>query len=123
VRYRGIEVGQVNAVRIVDTGVQLDLDIKRADAPLRTADQIRLASNGLFGDNEVEIVPGSVKAPKLTPDGWLTGFPPDTLAAIREAVAAEYVRQAFDQLTTRDSASPAAKHADSFHPSAARPRR
>src|SRR3954452_9784412 len=73
VRYRGIEVGQVNAVRIVDTGVQLDLDIKRADAPLRTADQIRLASNGLFGDNEVEIVPGSVKAPKLTPDGWLTG--------------------------------------------------
>src|SRR3569832_70596 len=95
VRFRGIEVGRVNAVRIVDSGVQLDLAIERADAPLRTADRVRLAPSGLFGDNEVELVPGSVKAPKLAPNGWLAAVPLDTLAAIREAVAAEYVRQAF----------------------------
>jgi hypothetical protein len=123
VRYRGIEVGQVNAVRIVDSGVQVALVIERADAPLRTADQVRVATGGSFGDNEVEIVPGSVKTPKLAPNGWLAAYPIDTLASIREAVAAEYVRQAFAQFTTRDSVSPAAKHADSLRPSAARPRR
>jgi hypothetical protein len=78
--------------------------------------------SGLFGDNEVELVPGSVKPPNLVPNGWLASFPPDTLAAIREAMAAEYVRQAFSQVTTRDSGSSAAKHVDSLHSPAARPR-
>lgn len=120
VRYRGIEVGRVTAVRIVDTGVQLDLAIQRADAPLRTADQVRAVPTGIFGDRQVEIVPGPVSAPKLAPDGWLVASPPDTLAAIRDAVIGAVVQSAFDRLATRDSASGTRQRANSVHPPASR---
>jgi phospholipid/cholesterol/gamma-HCH transport system substrate-binding protein len=122
VRYRGIEVGRLTTMRIVDSGVRLDLDIQRADAPLRTADQVRIAPVGIFGDAEVEIVPGPVSAPKLASNGWLAASPPDTLAAIRDAVIAAMVKNSFDRLGVfRDSASLSQKRADSVHPPPTRP--
>jgi ABC-type transporter Mla subunit MlaD len=118
VRYRGIEVGRVTTVRIVDTGVQLDLAIQRADAPLRTSDQVRVAQVGMFGEREVEIVPGALSAPKLASNGWLAATPPDTLAAFRDAVIGAVVKNAFDRLGVFDSASRSQPRATSAHPPA-----
>jgi ABC-type transporter Mla subunit MlaD len=121
VRFRGIEVGKVTTVRIVDSGVRLDLDIERADAPLRSADQVRIAAAGMFGDAEVEIVPGPASAPKLASDGWLPAFPPDTLAALREELMGAIAKATFGRLGVHDSASAAQQRADSVHPPPARP--
>ncbi len=120
VRYRGIEVGKLTTMRIVDSGVRLDLDIERADAPLRTSDQVRITAVGMFAEPEVEIVPGSVSAPRLASNGWLAAVPPDTLAALREELIGAMVKNTFDRLGVHDSATPSQKRADSVHPPPAR---
>jgi len=120
VRYRGIVVGKLTTMRIVDSGLRLDLDIQRGDAPLRAADQVRISPVGIFGDAEVEIVPGPVSAPRLASNGWLAASPPDTLEAIREAVIAAMVKNTFDRLGVHIDDSGAKAHVGSVHPPATR---
>jgi len=120
VRYRGIAVGQVNAVRIVDSGVQLDLSIYRADAPLRTADRVRVVREGIMGDQAVDVVPGPLSAPKLGSSGWLAAVPPDSLAAIREALSKAYAKEALDRFGALLSTAHPRVLADSVHSPAGR---
>ncbi|HEX7941423.1 MAG TPA: MCE family protein [Gemmatimonadaceae bacterium] len=115
VRYRGIDVGRVTSVRIVDTGVRLDLDIQRADAPLRAADNVRVVAMGMFGDREVEIVPGPVGAPRLALDGWLPATPPDTMAMIRDIVSEALAKQALAWVDTLIRTSRLQIRLDSAH--------
>jgi len=120
VRYRGIVVGSVKTVRIVDSGVRLDLGIERADAPLRTGDQVRITSVGMFGDREVDIVPGPLNTPRLATEGSLRAYPPDTLAAIREALVGAVVKNAFERLGVFDTARAPGQRTSSLQPPAAR---
>jgi ABC-type transporter Mla subunit MlaD len=122
VRYRGIDVGRVTSVRIVDTGVRLDLDIRRPDVPLRAADNVRVMNIGMFGDREVEIVPGPASAQRLSPDGWLLASPPDSLAEIRQIVSEALAKQALARVDTLIRTSHIQIHLDSAHAPATRMR-
>jgi hypothetical protein len=69
----------------------------------------RVTPVGIFGDREVDIVPGPLHAPKLAADGWLAAYPPDTLAAIREAIGGAVVGNAFERVGILDTAPTSAK--------------
>ena len=121
VRYRGIVVGTVKSARIVDSGVRLDLGIERADAPLRRGDRVRMTNVGIFGDREVEIVPGPLHTPRLAAEDNLSAYPPDTLAAIREALIGAVVKNAFERLGVFDTVPASRKPTSSGQPTPARP--
>lgn len=64
VTLRGVRVGQVEAVRLVPDGVELDLRV-RADVALPEDAVVVLQPASLFGDWQATIVPGSTR-PGLT---------------------------------------------------------
>ena len=91
VTYRGIEVGKVERIRFADTAVQVEFRLTRSDVPLRTRDQVHIASLGLLGDKAMDILPGPVTAPLLQPSDTLAAAPADSLNAVRAAVGDEIV--------------------------------
>lgn len=58
VNLRGVRVGEVDAIRLVEDGVELDLRL-RADVRLPPSPVVVLQPSTLFGDWQATIVPGS----------------------------------------------------------------
>jgi ABC-type transporter Mla subunit MlaD len=96
VRYRGVQIGQVERVSFADSVVHITIGLTRSDVPLRTRDGIRLAAEGLFGDRTLDVIPGPVTAPALRRGGTLGAAPRDSAAELRrevlEAAAAAALR-------------------------------
>ena len=96
VRYRGVQIGQVEQVAFVDSVVHLTVGLTRPDVPLRSGDGVRLAADGLFGDRTLDVVPGPVTSPELRNGGTLGAAPRDSVAQLRrevlEATAAAALR-------------------------------
>lgn len=70
VRYGGMEVGKVSAVKIAEPDHSyLEIGIRiNAKTPVKTDSEAYLSSVGLLGDFYIEISPGSPQAPEL-PEG------------------------------------------------------
>jgi ABC-type transporter Mla subunit MlaD len=96
VRYRGVQIGQVERISFADSVVHLTIRLTRSDVPLRTRDGIRLAAEGVFGDHTLDVIPGPVTAQVLRRNGTLGVAPRDSAAELRrevlEAAAAAALR-------------------------------
>lgn len=67
VRYRGVVVGRVKGVTLVDSErVAIDLDIVEG-TPIKTDTKATISSQGLTGLSYIELSGGSVEAPPLLP--------------------------------------------------------
>lgn len=87
VTLRGVRVGQVEAVRLMADGVELDLSL-RADAPLPADPLVVLQPASLFGDWQAIIVPAGQR-PRATrevplPPGRIPGVALADFAAMAE---------------------------------------
>ncbi len=87
VTLRGVRVGQVEAVRLVSDGVELDLRL-RADSPLPESPVVVLQPASLFGDWQAVIVPASQRPRAVSeedlPPGQLPGVALADFAAMAE---------------------------------------
>jgi ABC-type transporter Mla subunit MlaD len=87
VNFRGLAVGTVTHLAFEGgghDGIVASLTISRPDATIRVADRVAVRRNGLFGDNEIQIVPGSASAAVATSGTTLAAEPRDTLS-VRQA--------------------------------------
>lgn len=105
VTFRGIAVGTVTHVGFADDGLRLTIALSRRDVPLRSGDGVRATPNGIFGDLDVEIVPGPASAPPLAAGGSLGEAAPDSAAIRQRALADAFVRRLGDAFQS-DSARP-----------------
>ena len=81
VQYAGVEVGKVQAVRIVypkdHTSPMVELSLRLPSrVTVRADDEASISTFGLLGEKYLEITPGPGAGPMLAPDGLLTGKPP-----------------------------------------------
>jgi ABC-type transporter Mla subunit MlaD len=103
VLFRGIDIGTIQRVTLMHSGVRLTLRIRRPDAPLRVGDRVALRTLGILGDNVVDIVPASGPAPPLPDSAVRPAMPPDSLAPAREAAARAIVDAMIGRAFRRDS--------------------
>jgi ABC-type transporter Mla subunit MlaD len=92
VRYRGVEVGEVQQVYFTPGGVRIDLLIERGDAPIRAQDTVRLASVGPFGAQVVDIHPGPQTAPLIRRGSTLPKVEPESTVSLPVSVWRSIVR-------------------------------
>ncbi len=81
-QYRGIEVGWVKQVYFTPGGVRIDLHIDRNDVPIRSQDTVRITAIGAFGEQVVDIHPGSQTAPLLAHDATLPKVRPESTVSL-----------------------------------------
>ena len=121
VRFRGLAVGQVDDVAFTDTSVRVTIRITRADVPMRRGTAARIGPTGIFGDNDVELVPSATpSAPPLPPGSTLERAGPDSAQLAAEARAAAVrnalARDIIEGRTGRDSGTATAgTRPDSAH--------
>jgi len=89
VQYAGVEVGKVQALRIVHPKDQptpkVELLVQLPSRiTVRSDDEASISTFGLLGEKYLEIRPGSGAGPILGPDGQLTGKPPVSTEKIIE---------------------------------------
>ena len=65
VTYRGLNIGNVENLRIDRGRVIAELRIRRADGKIRQDDTLRVRSVGIFGDVSLDFTPGDASAPFL----------------------------------------------------------
>ena len=63
VTYRGLLVGRVERLRIIEGRVVAHIEFEHEDVELRVADTIRARTLGLLGDKVLDITPGPRTAP------------------------------------------------------------
>lgn len=85
VRFRGTDIGRVQAVTPARTGARLSLLLART-APVRAGDHVAVRPDGIFGATFVDIVPGPDTAPLIQARGTLAALPLDSPARTRDAV-------------------------------------
>ena len=81
VQYAGVEVGKVQAVRIVQPKDQpipkVELMVQLPSRiSVRADDDVSISTFGLLGEKYLEISPGTGEGPILGPEGQLVGKPP-----------------------------------------------
>ncbi len=89
VTYRGLEVGRVAEMRIVDGGIEVIMRITRDDLRLRKGDQVRTYLPALLSSvSNLEIGPGPRDAALLQPGEKLTAAPPGPAVSAKDLVDA-----------------------------------
>ena len=106
VKFRGIDIGLVRKLTLLRSGVRLELLIQRPDAPLQINDRVAVRPTGTFGDEVVEIVPGPASGPPLRDRDSLQSVPPDSLAAVRDALTRAIAHQLSERWGRTDSTKP-----------------
>jgi len=105
VTYRGLEVGRVSEMRIVDGGIEVVMAITRDDLRLRKGDLVRTYFPALFSKvSNVEIVPGPSDAALLLPGEKLTAAPPSRTVLAKDLV--EALRAVATAPSTRPATQP-----------------
>ncbi len=113
VQYRGIDIGLVKEVYFTNGGVRIDLLILRKDAPIRTQDTVRIVPVGAFGEQVVDIRPGSQSAPLIAMGGGtLPAVQPESTVAV-PIEALRSVMRTLNTVIERDSAGTIRIRADS----------
>lgn len=67
ITYGGLNIGNVERLRIDQGRVIAELRIRRKDGKIRQDDTLRIRSVGLFGDVSLDFTPGDTAAPFLEP--------------------------------------------------------
>src|SRR5215472_19169016 len=65
VTYRGVSVGRVAAMRLTDTGIEVDLDISTSAPPIPASTQAAVADLSAVGEQYVDLRPVSATGPDL----------------------------------------------------------
>lgn len=65
VTYRGLNIGNVERLRIDRGRVIAELRVRREDGKIRQDDTLRIRSVGIFGDVSLDFTPGNPSAPFL----------------------------------------------------------
>ena len=76
VTYRGLAIGYVERMRIVQGRIIAELRIRRSDAELRRGDTLRIRTMGIFGDKTLDFSPGPLSAPLLQPTDTIVTVSP-----------------------------------------------
>jgi len=117
VLYQGVEVGRVTGVSLEQPSpeaaarVRVSLAIDDPEIRLREADRFHVASEGVMGEDVVEIVPAPQPSPALASGDTVAGVPPiltrmedalDEAAESAREFVSEAVRQALETLGRED---------------------
>ena len=85
VTYRGVSVGRVGAMRLTDTGIEVNLDISDSAPPIPTALHASVADLSAVGEQYVDLLPKVLDAASR-----LAEAPNDaTMSALAERTAAD----------------------------------
>jgi ABC-type transporter Mla subunit MlaD len=98
VRLGGIDIGIVEKLTLGHSGVRATLLIQRSDAPIQINDRVAVRPVGIFGAQEVEIIPASTDGPPLRNRDTLHAAPSDSMATTREALSRAVIREFTKQL-------------------------
>ncbi|MFW5813112.1 MAG: MlaD family protein [Fibrobacterota bacterium] len=83
----GIEVGNVNNIRLIDSGTVVTASVLKKYFPIIKQDAVvHIMTMGLLGDKYLEISPGSETASSLRPGGYIRG---------KESVGFEQIMSSF----------------------------
>lgn len=103
VKFGGIDIGRVQRLTQLHSGVRLELLIQRADAPLQAGDRVAVRPIGIFGEETVVIMPGTGNDRPLRDGDTLHAAPPDPPSPVRDAFARAVMQELAERWRLVDS--------------------
>lgn len=104
VKFGGIDVGHVQRLTLLHSGVRLELLIDRSDAPLQANDLVAVRPVGIFGDETVVIMPGTPNDRTLRDGDTLHAARSDSAGPVRQALTRALMNELAERLRLMDSA-------------------